>query len=112
MKKYLFYFVTLTILLNWLSVSPVAAQDETPTQTETPTLQVATPTPQNQVPTPSQVIEAINALRISHGIAPLSVHPVLMQVGQMEAAWADTGDQMNSRSVNGCSRSGIRFQVT
>ena len=85
MKKYLFYFVTLTILLNWLSVSPVAAQDETPTQTETPTLQVATPTPQNQVPTPSQVIEAINALRISHGIAPLSVHPVLMQVGQMEA---------------------------
>jgi hypothetical protein len=31
------------------------------------------------------VIEAINALRISRGIAPLSVHPILMQVGQQEA---------------------------
>jgi hypothetical protein len=34
--------------------------------------------------TPSQVIEAVNALRISQD-RPLGVHPVLMQVGQMEA---------------------------
>lgn len=74
MKKYLFYFVTLAILLNWLSVSRVSAQDETPT-----------PQVETQPPTPSEVIEAINNLRMSHGIAPLGIHPVLMQVGQMEA---------------------------
>jgi len=79
MKKYLFYFVTLAILLNWLSFSHVSAQDATPTPP------IETPTKQAQAPTPSQVIEAINALRISHGIAPLGVHSVLMQVGQMEA---------------------------
>lgn len=79
MKKYLFYFVALAILLNWLSVSQVFAQDETPTT------QAETTATQPQAPTPSQVIEAINNLRISHGIAPLGVHSVLMQVGQMQA---------------------------
>jgi LysM repeat protein/uncharacterized protein YkwD len=79
MKKYLFYFVTLAILLNWLSFSHVSAQDATPTPP------IETPTKQAQTPTPSLVIEAINALRISHGIAPLGVHSVLMQVGQVEA---------------------------
>jgi uncharacterized protein YkwD len=79
---HLWIFPLLAVLvflsLGWLSVNQVSAQDETPTP------QIPTPT-QNKVPTPSQVIEAINALRISHGIAPLSVHPVLMQVGQQEA---------------------------
>ncbi len=79
MKKHLFYFVALAILLNWLSVSQASAQDETPTP------QVETAVPQVQPPTPSQVIEAINNLRLLHGIAPLGVHPVLMQIGQMEA---------------------------
>ena len=37
------------------------------------------------MPTPSQIIEAVNALRVAHGIAPLSVHPVLMQVAQYQA---------------------------
>jgi LysM repeat protein len=81
MKKYLICLVALVILLNWLSVRDVMAQDETPT-VEPPT---SAPQPQSQPPTPAQVIEAINNLRISHGIAPLGVHPVLMQIGQMEA---------------------------
>ena len=77
---HLWIFLLFTALvLSLLSVNQVSAQDETPTP------QVDTPTPQAQAPTPSQVIEAMNALRISHGIAPLSVHPVLMQVGQQEA---------------------------
>ena len=60
--------------LGLLSTNQVAAQDAGGTpQAETP------------APTPSQVIEAINTLRMSHGIAPLGVHSVLMQIGQMEA---------------------------
>ncbi len=79
MRKYFLWFAALAFLLGLLSVNQVSAQDETPTP------EVDTPVPQGQAPTPSQVIEAINNLRMSHGIAPLSVHPILMQVGQMEA---------------------------
>jgi LysM repeat protein len=53
-------------------VNEVFAQDETPT-------------PVKEAPSPSQIIQAVNNLRISHGIAPLMAHPVLMQVGQLEA---------------------------
>jgi LysM repeat protein len=79
MKKYSFYFIVVLSLLSWLSVGEVFAQDETPTP------QVETAVPQPQPPTPSEVIEAINNLRMSNGIAPLGVHSVLMQIGQMEA---------------------------
>jgi len=79
-RKYFLLLVPLMFLMfGWLSVIEVSAQDETPTpQTETATAQ-------NKPPVPSQVIEAVNTLRISHGIAPLAVHSVLMQVGQQEA---------------------------
>jgi len=40
---------------------------------------------QNETLVPSQIIEAVNILRLSHGIAPLAVHPVLMQVAQQQA---------------------------
>jgi LysM repeat protein len=79
MRKYFLWFAALAFLLGLLSVNQVSAQDETPTP------EVDIPTSQAQAPTPSQVIEAINQLRMSHGIAPLSVHPILMQVGQQEA---------------------------
>ena len=72
MRKYLLLFIAFALLLGLLSINQVSAQAETPT-------------PQNQAPTPSQVIEAVNALRMSHGIAPLGVHPVLMQIGQQQA---------------------------
>lgn len=77
MKKYSFYFIIVLSLLSWLSVGEVFAQDEAPTPEPS--------TSTSQPPTPSEVIEAINNLRMSHGIAPLGVHSVLMQVGQMEA---------------------------
>jgi LysM repeat protein len=79
MQKYLILFAALALLLGLCLVNQVSAQNETPTP------QVETPTPQAQAPTPSQVIEAINNLRMSHGIAPLGVHSILMQVGQQEA---------------------------
>jgi uncharacterized protein YkwD len=69
--KYFPWLAALALLLGLLSVNQASAQD-------------VTPTPQAP-PMPSQIIEAVNALRISHGIAPLGVHPVLMQVGQQEA---------------------------
>ncbi len=44
------------------------------------------PTPEALVlPTPAEVITAVNALRLSYGILPLAVHPVLMQIAQEEA---------------------------
>jgi LysM repeat protein len=77
--KYFFWFATIALLVGLLSVNQASAQDATPTpQTEAPTQQSVSPTH-------SQIIEAVNALRISHGIAPLGVHPVLMQIGQQEA---------------------------
>jgi uncharacterized protein YkwD len=79
MRKNFSLLAVIFLFFGWLSVNQVSAQDETPTP------QVESTATQPQAPTPAQVIEAINALRISHGIAPLGVHPVLMQVGQMEA---------------------------
>ena len=40
---------------------------------------------QETPPTPAEVIQAVNQLRIAHGLLPLNTHPVLMQVAQWEA---------------------------
>ena len=80
MRKTFSLFAVIFLFLGWLSVNQVSAQDETPTPVET-----ETSVPEAQPPSPSEVIEAINNLRMSHGIAPLGIHPVLMQIGQMEA---------------------------
>ncbi len=45
----------------------------------------ARPLPQDNPPTPSEVIQAVNQLRIANGLLPLNTHPVLMQVAQWEA---------------------------
>ncbi len=42
------------------------------------------PTPGNP-PTPAEVINAVNNLRIAHGLPALMVHPALMQIAQMQA---------------------------
>ncbi len=81
-RQYLYlFFVVFAAVWSLFSIGQAFAQNETPTQ-QPPT---ATSQPPSQPPTPSQVIEAINNLRLSHGIAPLGVHPVLMRIGQMEA---------------------------
>lgn len=66
----LLFFVALAIHL--LKGSPASAQDETPP-------------PQNEPPNAAQIIEAVNNLRLSHGLNPLMVHPVLMQVAQSQS---------------------------
>ena len=79
MKNQTFLFVTLAIfflVIGSLSTTDVLARP--PLQIEpTPTL--------GRAPTPAEVIEGINNLRLSYGIAPLNAHSVLMQVGQAEA---------------------------
>jgi len=40
---------------------------------------------QQNSPTANEVINAVNALRLSYGLAPLNIHPVLMQIAQEEA---------------------------
>ncbi|MFN8384557.1 MAG: LysM peptidoglycan-binding domain-containing protein [Anaerolineales bacterium] len=37
------------------------------------------------LPTPAEVINAVNALRLSYGILPLAVHPALTQIAQLQA---------------------------
>ena len=86
-RKYFPWLISLAFLfLGWLSVNKVSAQDETPTP------QIETPTLQSEPPTPAQIIEAVNGLRMAHGIAPLNAHPVLMQIGQQEADGIASGN--------------------
>jgi len=50
-----------------------------------PPLQGESPTPTPSAPTPAEIIEAVNNLRLSYGLYPLSIHPVLMQVAAEQA---------------------------
>lgn len=70
-SKHLFFLIL--ILPAFLPLQRVDAQDPDPTATFT------------SLPTPADVINAVNALRLSHGIPALAVHSVLMQVAQEEA---------------------------
>lgn len=51
-----------------------------------------------QITSPSQLIEAVNSLRISYGLPPLTSHPILMQSAQSQADYmAATGQVTHSR---------------
>jgi uncharacterized protein YkwD/LysM repeat protein len=53
---------------------------------------------QQSITTPSQLIDVVNALRLSHGLAPLAVHSVLMQSAQSQADYmAATGNVTHTR---------------
>jgi len=71
MRKYLLWVTTLAFLLAYFvfPVNKVLAQ----------------PSAQDGAPTSSEVIAAVNALRLARGIPALKIHPVLMQVAQYEA---------------------------
>ena len=54
--------------------------------------------PQANITSPSQLIDAVNNLRIANGLAPLPVHPILMQSAQAQADYmAATGIVTHSR---------------
>jgi uncharacterized protein YkwD/LysM repeat protein len=51
-----------------------------------PAQTLVTETPQEiQPPTPAEIIDAINALRLSYGLPTLAVHPILMKLAQRQA---------------------------
>jgi uncharacterized protein YkwD len=53
---------------------------------------------QGAISTPSQLIDAVNSLRLSYGLAPLAVHSVLMQTAQGQADYmAATGNVTHTR---------------
>lgn len=72
MKKRITWTISLALLILTFSLLP-------------PKEVSARPLPQETPPSPSEVIEAVNALRIANGLLPLNTHPVLMQVAQWEA---------------------------
>jgi uncharacterized protein YkwD len=69
-------FVAATILTLFFSMPRETARAQTP-ETETPQAP--------QPPTPAEIIDAINALRLSYGLPTLAVHPVLMALAQRQA---------------------------
>ena len=71
-----YFFVAVSSLILLFS-APRAAQAQTPI-TETPQATI-------QPPTPAEIIDAINALRLSYGLPTLAVHPVLMALAQRQA---------------------------
>jgi uncharacterized protein YkwD len=69
-------FVVAMILTLLFSTPRETARAQTP-ETETPQA--------TQPPTPAEIIDAINALRLSYGLPTLAVHPVLMTLAQRQA---------------------------
>jgi len=60
----------------------------------------ASPLAQTEPPTPAEIIEAVNALRISAGQSPLKVHDALMQAAQVEAEGIASGMMGHWRPEN------------
>jgi len=75
MRKHSLWAFTLTLLCLTFGLLPSKEVSARPREQET----------EETVSTASEVIEAVNALRIANGLLPLNPHPVLMQVAQWEA---------------------------
>lgn len=74
-KNFFILVAALLAFLTLFSFHGVDAQEGTPT---------AEPSPPPIEPTPEALINAINNLRLSHGLPPLTAHPVLMTIAQIE----------------------------
>ncbi len=70
------FFIAASVLTLLFSRPQVAPRIQTP-DTETPQA--------IQPPTPTEIIDRINALRLSYGLPALAVHPILMQLAQRQA---------------------------
>jgi LysM repeat protein len=91
LKKTLPTGIFLAVLLLFCIVHVVDAQQPTPTLTFAPS--------QPQF-TPADVINAVDNLRVSNGLAPLTTHPVLVQIAQAEANGIATGYDGHWRPLN------------
>ena len=84
-KINLWFFIGITLLIVWSIVLPDSVE-------ASPQL------PQQSITSPSQLIDAVNNLRLSYGLQPLTVHPVLMQSSQSQADYmAATGQVTHAR---------------
>jgi len=90
-KKTLLCGISLAVLLSVYFAAPTCAQESSPT---------STPGSSGPQFTPADVINAVNNLRLSHGLAPLTSHPVLMQIAQAEAGGIANGYQGHWRPLN------------
>lgn len=78
------HFLLFILFLLVLSLIPLNKADARPTQYE--------------ITTPAQLIEAVNNLRVSYGLAPLATHPILMQSAQSQVDYmAATGTMTHTR---------------
>lgn len=88
MKRLFPSLLLIPLFIAWIHPSSAAqASDHNlpPLQEASPTLETES-TPEPTVPTASGIIESVNQLRIAHGLSPLNVHPVLMQVAAQQAS--------------------------
>lgn len=90
MKRLLPCLIIFPLIIAWILPSAAVhagmLQPAQPNALNLPLLQEASPTPSPSPPTAAEIIEAVNNLRIAHGLSPLNVHPVLMQVAAQQAS--------------------------
>jgi uncharacterized protein YkwD/LysM repeat protein len=72
MRKFILWSAITTLILLTLSLFPLNGVS-------------AHPSTQTTITTPSQLIDAVNNLRLSYGLRTLAVHPLLMQSAQSQA---------------------------
>ena len=84
MKKINIFILLLLLCILLLSIFPTEEVNAKPIQYE--------------ITSPAQMIEAVNNLRVSYGLAPLASHPILMQSAQSQADYmAATGNVTHAR---------------
>ncbi len=84
MKKINIFFIGLALTLTLLNLSSSKEVFAKPVR--------------YPITTPAQMIEAVNNLRASYGLAPLTTHPILMQSAQSQADYmAATGNVTHAR---------------
>ena len=97
-RVWFYIHVTLLVALSLVPFQNVAAK----------------PNLQQGITSPSQLIDAVNGLRLAYGLQPLTIHPLLMQSAQSQAEPGRS--HMSARaefpSPSNCWRLASRFPVT
>jgi hypothetical protein len=84
MKRINLFFILLLFVLTLLNIFPSKEAYAKPAR--------------YPITTSAQMIEAVNNLRVSYGLAPLATHPILMQSAQSQADYmAATGNVTHAR---------------
>ena len=90
MRKSISLLIFIALLLLTLSLLPLNEVSAHPQQ-------------QAAITTPSQLIDAVNGLRLAYGLPPLAVHSVLMQSSQSQADYMAATGQITHERPGGIS---------